>query len=217
MIRHFKEIEGRYIEKIIGQDRLAFAHSDSSDFHDLIEWSKAGEYYGSVIIFFDFDSGNVYKPFAKKKNVIYSNPAYTGGFYYFLQGDYSEKKIVLYRYIPEKILEKVTELNTEEVNLYNLRIIGDSVHIISQEDRFECYYPEKISFPIGGNEAVIFIEDDKIYFQAWVEEGWDEEKNCATDKYKFYEKIIIKDFEGNTLSEDVGAIYQAADGTWWIA
>ena len=217
MIRHFKEIEGRYIEKIIGQDRLAFAHSDSSDFYDLIEWSKTGEYDGSIIIFFDFDSGNVYKPFAKKKNVIYSNPVYTGGFYYFLQGNYSEKKIVLYRYIPEKILEKVTELSTEEVNLYNLRIIGDSVHIISQEDRFECYYPEKISFPIGGNEAVIFIEDDKIYFQAWVEEGWDEEKNCATDKYKFYEKIIIKDFEGNTLSEDVGAIYQAADGTWWIA
>ena len=217
MIRHFKEIEGRYIEKIIGQDRLAFAHSDSSDFYDLIEWSKTGEYYGSIIMFFDFDSGNVYKPFPKKKNVIYSNPVYTGGLYYFLQGDYSEKKIVLYRYIPEKILEKVTELSTEEVDLYNLRVIGDSVHIISQEDCFKCYYPEQISFPTGRNEAVIFIEDDKIYFQAWVEDGWDEEKNCATDKYKFYEKVIIRDFEGNTLSEDVGAIYQAVDGTWWIA
>ena len=81
----------------------------------------------------------------------------------------------------------------------------------------KCYYPEQISFPTGRNEAVIFIEDDKIYFQAWVEDGWDEEKNCATDKYKFYEKVIIRDFKGNTLSEDVGAIYQAVDGTWWIA
>lgn len=57
MIKKFKETEERYIEKILGQDRLAFAHSDTSDFYDLIEWSKAGGYQGSVIIFFDFDSG----------------------------------------------------------------------------------------------------------------------------------------------------------------
>ncbi len=31
MIKRFKEIEGRYIEKIIGQDRLAFAHSGAVD------------------------------------------------------------------------------------------------------------------------------------------------------------------------------------------
>lgn len=217
MIRRFKEIEGRYIEKIIGQDRLAFAHSDTNDFYDLIEWSKAGGYQGSIIIFFDFDSGNVYKPFTKKRNVVYSNPVYAKSFYYFLQGDYNEKKITLYRYIPEKTLEKVTELNTEEVNLYNLRIIGDSIHIISQADIFECYYPEKISFPVKSNETVIFIENDKIYFAAWIEEGWDEEKGCATDEYKYYEKVIIKDCKGNTLSEEVGSIYQAMDGTWWMA
>jgi len=217
MIRRFQETEGRSIEKIIGQDRLAFAHSDTNDFYDLIEWSKAGGYQGSIIMFFDFDSGNVYKPFAKKRNVVYSNPVYAGGFYYFLQGDYDVKKIALYRYIPEEILEKVTELSTEEVNLYNLRIVGDSVHIISQEDNFECYYPEKISFPIANNEAVVLIEEGKIYFQAWVEEGWDEEKECATDRYKFYDKVIIKDYNGTTLSEEVGSIYQAADGTWWIA
>lgn len=217
MIRRFKEIEGRYIEKIIGQDRLAFAHSDTNDFYDLIEWSKAGGYQGSIIMFFDFDSGNVYKPFAKKRNVVYSDPVYTGGFYYFLQGDYDEKKIALYRYIPEEMMEKITELSTEEVNLYNLGIIGDSVHIISQEDNFECYYPEKISFPIKSNETVIFIEDGKIYFHAWVEEGWDEEKECATNQYKYYDKVIIKDYKGTTLSEEVGSMYQAADGTWWIA
>ena len=133
MIRRFKETSGRYIEKIIGQDRFAFAHSDTNDFYDLIEWSKTGGYQGSVIIFFDFDSGNVYKPFAKKRNVVYSDPVYAEGFYYFLQGDYDEKRIALYRCIPGEFLEKVTELHTEEVNLYNLRLIGNPVHIISQE------------------------------------------------------------------------------------
>jgi len=217
MIRRFKEVEGRYIEKIIGQDRLAFAQSDSSDFYDLIEWSKAGEYYGSVIMFFDFTSGNVYKPFEKKRNVLYSTPVYAAGFYYFLQGDYNEKKIVLYRYLPDEVLEVVTELSTEEVNLYNLDIVGDPVHIVSEQDNFECYYPEKISFPKEPNEHAIFMEDGKIYFEAWIEEGWDEEKWCATENYKYYNKVIVRDYKGAILSEEVGAIYQAADGTWWIA
>ncbi len=88
MIKRFKEIEGRYIEKIIGQDRLAFAHSDTDDFYDLIEWAERGGYQGSIIMFFDFESGNVYKPFEKKRNVVYSSPVYVTGFYYFLQGDY---------------------------------------------------------------------------------------------------------------------------------
>lgn len=217
MIKRFKEVTGKYIEKIIGQDRFAFAHSDTNDFYDLIERSKSGGYPGSVIMFFDFASGNIYKPFAKKRNVLYSDPVYAEGFYYFLQGDYDEKKITLYRYIPEQILEKVTELSTAEVNLYNLRLIGNPIHIISQEDSFACYYPEKISFAIENNEAVAFMEDGKIYFEAWVEEGWDEENDCATDNYAFYNKVIVKDYRGSTLSEEVGSIYQAADGTWWIA
>lgn len=40
---------------------------DTNDFYDLIEWSKSGGYQGSVILFFDFESGKVFKPFAKKE------------------------------------------------------------------------------------------------------------------------------------------------------
>lgn len=217
MIKRFKEIEGRYIKKIIGQDRFAFAHSDTNDFYDLIEWSKAGGYQGSIIMFFDFGSGNVCKPFVKRRNVVYSDPVYSEGFYYFLQGDYDEKKITLYRYIPGEFIEKETELNAETINLYNLRIIGNPIHIISQDDKLECYYPEKFSFPIEETESAVFIKDDKIYFEAWVEEGWDVEKNCATDSYKYYYKVIVKDFRGNRISEELGALHQAADGTWWIS
>lgn len=217
MIKRLQEVSGIYIEKIIGQDRFAYAHSDTNDFYNLIEQSKSGGYQGSVILFFDFESGKVFKPFAKKRNVIYSNPVYAEGFYYFLQGDYDEKKISLYHYIPGKLLEKETELSTEEVSLYNLCIIGNPVHIISQEDSFVCYYPEKISFPITGHESALFIEDKKIYFESWVEEGWNDKNDCATDNYDLYYKVIVKDFSGNTLSEEVGDLYQAADGTWWIA
>lgn len=217
MIRRFNQTEGRYIWKILGQDRLAFAHSDTNDFYDLIAWSKAGGYQGSVLLFFDFTSGQVYQPFSKKRNAVYSAPVYTGDSYYFLQGDYDEKKIVLYRYLPEKTVEKVTELDAEQVNLYHLRLIGSGVHIVSQEEKLECYYPEKFSFPTEGAETVVLMEDGKVYLESWVEEGWDEEAARATDQYNFYYKIIVRDYAGRKLSEEIGALYQAADGAWWIA
>ena len=70
MIKHFENVGGRYIEKIRGQERLAFAHSDLSDFYEMIACSKSGGYQGSVIMFYDFETGKVYKPFAKKSNVL---------------------------------------------------------------------------------------------------------------------------------------------------
>ena len=68
-----------------------------------------------------------------------------------------------------------------------------------------------------GPEAVVLITDDRVYIEAWVEEGWDEENECATDDYKCYDKVIIKDYLGNTISEEVGSIYPAPDGTYWIS
>ncbi len=75
MIKRFNEVNGIYIEKIFGQDRLAFAMSDTSDLYDLVEYTQRGGYQGSVIKFYDFVSGNVYTPFEKKRDVIYSKPA----------------------------------------------------------------------------------------------------------------------------------------------
>ena len=37
-LHRFAEVSGQYVTKIYGQDRFAFAQSDSSDFYDLIEW-----------------------------------------------------------------------------------------------------------------------------------------------------------------------------------
>ena len=60
------------------------------------------------------------------------------------------------------------------------------------------------------------IPEDTVYLETWVEEGWDAEKNCATDRYRYYDKLITRDFDGNLLSEEVGSLYQAPDGSWWI-
>ncbi|MEY8369220.1 hypothetical protein AALA24_10680 [Anaerovoracaceae bacterium 42-11] len=217
MLRYFNKTCGAYIETIAGQKRLAYANLDEIDFYDLIEICKKGVCPGSEIRFYDFENGNVYVPFEKKRNTIYGVPVYVGGFYYFLQGDYDKKKITLYRYLPEEEPEVVTVLSMKEVPLYNLQIIGSPVHIISEDERFTCFFPQKFSFPKKSNESGAFIADGRVYFDAWVEEDWDEERNQPGDRYKYYNMVIVRDYEGNIISEEVGSLHQAADGTWWIA
>ena len=217
MVRRFKEVNGKYIEKIYGQDRLAFAMSDNEDLYDLIAWSERGGYQGAVLYFYDFETGDVYQPFEKKRNVVYSRPEFADGYYYFLQGDYDAKTVVLYRYFPDDLLAPVVTMPLDDVDLYNLRIVGNPVHIISQNEALRCYYPEAFSFPLEPNETVCFIEDGRVYIEAWIEEGWDDENDRATDEYNYYHKVVVKDFHGNLISEEIGALGQAADGTWWMS
>ena len=217
MIRKFKSVNGKYIEKIYGQDRLAFAMSDNEDLYDLIAWSERGGYQGAVLYFYDFETGDVYQPFEKKRNVVYSRPEFADGYYYFLQGDYDAKTVVLYRYFPDDLLAPVVTMPLDDVDLYNLRIVGNPVHIISQNEALRCYYPEAFSFPLEPNETVCFIEDGRVYIEAWIEEGWDDENDRATDEYDYYHKVVVKDFHGNLISEEIGALGQAADGTWWMS
>ena len=217
MVRRFKSVNGKYIEKIYGQDRLAFAMSDNEDLYDLIAWSERGGYQGAVLYFYDFETGDVYQPFEKKRNVVYSRPEFADGYYYFLQGDYDAKTVVLYRYFPDDLLEAVVTLPLDDVDLYNLRIVGNPVHIISQNEALRCYYPETFSFPLEPNETVCFIEDGCVYIEAWIEEGWDDENDRATDEYDYYHKVVVKDFHGKLISKEIGALGQAADGTWWMS
>ena len=218
MIKRFKETTGRYITKIYGQDRLAYAHSDSSDPYDLVEWAERGGYPGSVIMFYDLENGEVYVPFEKKKDVLYSDPAYADGAYYFLQGDYASKLVVLYKYTPGETPETVTEFDMADIKLYNFQIIGEKVHVIAQNgDNLESYYPNRFSFALKTNETVELIEGDRVYIEAWFEEGWDDEHECAGINYRFYHKVIVKDFNGNTVSEELGSLYRAQDGIYWIS
>lgn len=215
--KRFEVIRGNYIEEIYGQVRLGYSLSDNTDFYDMLEWLKKGDFQGQTLVFYDYTNGKVYDPFVKQKNVLYGKPVYLKNYYWFLQGDFNSEKITLFKYFPGKLLEPVTQLKITEIELYNLRIIGEDVRIISEDNEFICYYPESFSFPKKANETVSLISDDKVYLDAWIEEGWDDEHNRTTQDYKYYEKGIIRDSQGNLVSEKLGCIQQRPDGTWWLA
>ncbi|MBR6366412.1 MAG: hypothetical protein IKS10_10015 [Lachnospiraceae bacterium] len=222
MIKRFERIEGRYVEMIYGQERLAYSRSANDDLYDLAEWAERGGYPGSEISFYDCTNGKVYTPFAKRRDTIYSEPVYADGGYYFLQGDYAAQNITLYRFMlpddAEPVTEEVASFDIGEVSLYNLRVTGKPVYVFNQDgSTFNCIYPEKFSFALEPHQTVAFVEDGKVYLEEWIEEGWDEEQDCASEDYKYYTKVIVKDFEGNTLSEEVGFLLPTPDGNYWLA
>ncbi|MBQ6560271.1 MAG: hypothetical protein IJL85_05530 [Erysipelotrichaceae bacterium] len=217
MLKRFKERNGIYIADIAGQDKLAHSLSSNTDFYDLSEWPENEICPGTILRFFDLENGEVYQPFEKTDDVIYGNVFYVEENYWFLQADRQAKKITLYRYVPASIPEAVTSFSMNDVDTYNLSPMGNQIHVTSQDcERFSCYYPEVFSFPIGSHETAVFIDEKKVYLENWIEEGWDEENNRAGKEYRFYDEVIIRDFEGNILSKETGTLYQARSGSWWI-
>ena len=213
----FEVVTGACIEEISGQSRFGFSMSDTTDFYDMTELMENDGYKGSTIAFYDYETGKVYEPFAKERNVIYGDPVFLHERFWFLRGDYNSGKITLLKYCPGEEPEAVTQLNIEDVDAYNLCIVGEDVHIVGGDDEVVCYYPEQFRFAKEDDGGVILITDGKVYISAWVEEGWDDENDCATEDYKYYEKIIVRDFEGNLISEEIGCLEQRPDGSWWIS
>ncbi|MBR2552596.1 MAG: hypothetical protein IKF05_06375 [Erysipelotrichaceae bacterium] len=217
MINKFKEIHGKSITKIPGQNRLAYAFSDYADLYDLTEWAAVGGYQGSVIYFYDFETGDVVQPFPKKRNVAYGKPVFSDNAYYYLKADYDEKEVVLYKYLPGEESEVVTALDLNKVDLYNLTIMGEGVNIVSQSDTFTSYYPKRYSFKLRDNETVTMINGDQIYAEAWIEEGWDHQNNRASENYNYYNVISVKNPDGRTIYEGKGCLFQNDDGSWWVS
>lgn len=198
-----------------GTDRYAYGLSDFENAWDLEDWQENGGYQGSVLYLYDLYENKIYIPFEKRKNVLYQEPLFYNDMIYFLQIDYDNQKINLYHLSSSKPLEKVTDFSISEVNLYNLGLTGEKVHITSQDDSFISYYPERFEIKLEPNESVICIADGKIYINAWIEEGVENDE--ITNNYSYYEKILIKDKEGKLLSEEVGSLTQFPDGKWRIS
>ncbi|MBQ1862313.1 MAG: hypothetical protein II149_02240, partial [Clostridia bacterium] len=90
MIRKFDETKGLNITKIESQSRFAYAVTDFEDFYDVLNRNDKNGYRGAVIKFYDTDTGKVYTPFEKERNVTYGKPLYFNGYYFFLKGDFNK-------------------------------------------------------------------------------------------------------------------------------
>lgn len=217
--KEFKEITGEYVEEIPGQARFGYALSDMEDFFEVEETIKVGgSYRGSVIRFYDYQRGKVFLPFDQKENIGYGRPIFIDRSFYILQVDFDEGLANIYKYYPGECLDKIASQKIKDLSTYNLGLIGNELHLISQDDEsLEIYYPYRKSVKLEANENVLLIDDGKVYINRWIEEGWDYEKIREGEDYSYYDELIIKDFNYNIISERVGNLHQKSDGTWWLA
>lgn len=219
IFREFEEVKGEYVEEIPGQDRFAYEISDMEDLFEIEDIIKhVGSYQGSVLRFYDYQTGKVHLPFEQKKNISYGRVIFIDNSFYILQVDFNEGLANIYKYYPGESLEKITDHKIKDLSTYNLGLVGSALHLISQDsDSLEIYYPHRKTVKLEGNESALLIDDGKAYINAWIEEGWDDENNKAGEDYRYYDKLVIKDFDSNIIEERIGNLYQRPDGTWWLA
>lgn len=208
-IIRFSKINGITPMLLEGTDRYAYGLSDFVDFWELDDWQAHGGYASAVLYFFDIYENEIYQPFDLERHVTYQMPLFSDDQIYFLQMNFDTEFITLYRYCLKGSPEIVTQFSVHEVNLYNLGLKGAGVHVVSQDERFICYYPEQFEIELATNESVMCIDEDYVYINAWVEEGTYERSD-----YRYYEKLIVKNKKGQLISEEIGSLNQFPDGKW---
>lgn len=213
-IRKFKEVLGIYLETIPGQSRYGVGQDDLEDFYELEEWTD--DYQGNILIFYDFESGRVYRPFEKLENIAYKKPIFYGDYFYFLRGDFKADKMSIIKYRPGDEPKTIYERPIAGLELYNLNLMEGPIHLTMQDGEvFRSYYPRELEISLGDNESVMAIGEDRIYIDKWVEEGIVDD--MITYDYKYYNKFIVRDLRGRIISEEVGNLQKNIDGSWWIS
>ncbi|WP_414045751.1 hypothetical protein ACMGE5_05165 [Macrococcus equi] len=216
-INRFDIVRGNQILEIYNQSRYGYSLSEGielNEIEDVIQHS--GKYDGMTISFYDFDTGQVNCPFDLKQNVGYGQVTFIDGYCYFLQCDYAARKVNVIEYLPGQPARTYVSLNMDEVELGNLMIMENGVNVVSNTDVFESYYPQKFRMKLVSPESVVLIDEDKVYINQWVEEGWDEELDIQTNDFKYYDQLIIRDFEGNLISKETAKL-STHHGQEWLS
>ena len=196
-INRMAVVQGLNLEPVPGQLRYGCGMTDFEDFYDIAEYVNEKAYLGNQIVFGDYETGAVYTPFEKERNIAYGGVKWIEGYFYFLKADFSKKTVTIMQYRPDWDCKECFSIGMAEVELYNLRIVGTPIHLISQSEEMRCYYPEQFSIKLSARESVIEIVDNHIYCSCWEEEGVAE---CEiTEDYKYYEKLIVRNRFGDVV------------------
>ena len=214
-INRMAVVQGLNLEPVLGQLRYGCGLTDFEDFYEIAEYVDEKGYQGNQIVFGDYETGEMYIPFEKERNIAYGGVEWVEGYFYFLKADFNKKMVSMIQYRPDWGCKEYFSIGMGEVNLYNLRIIGTPAHLISQDEEMRCYYPEQFSIALSDRKSVVQIEDNRIYSCCWEEEGVSEGE--ITEDYKYYEKMIVRNRFGDVVSEELGALIRLPDGQWWLS
>jgi hypothetical protein len=222
-VRRFSEVNGTDIDMIEGQDRFGACVDDMTDFDEAAEMAGEGGYRGNILLFYDYETGDIICPIGRHRNVMYSDPVFCDGWYYFLQGDFNRFVVTLFKCIPGEVPERVHEFDAHKMDLGSLWICGNGVNVISDSETCRCYYPQEFEFTIGDEDQVVMIDEGRVYLERWIEsedvdlEEIDVRGATVSIDIPEHNELIVKDFSGKTVSHEMASLSKGPDGTWWIS
>lgn len=214
-----KEISGLYsfaMNKLIGTDKWYYQISELTDFYDLNFLASVGEELkGSEIIFISYPDGKTFKPFEKEEKIYYNAPIFLDDLIYFIKVDFDLDKVFIIKFDPEnESTEEIFSIDIEEVDLYNLALAKYPLTLYSGSNVFNIYYPEEIALVLDPNEVFIYRDNDVFYFTKWNETGISTNGIIGKD-YEYFEEIVTKDIDGNTISTEQGSLTEMDNGEFW--
>ncbi|MBQ8518291.1 MAG: hypothetical protein IJ455_01640 [Agathobacter sp.] len=209
-------IQDAYPERIEGTSEWYYCKIAKNCFCDLYEVEEilqAGEVYeGMTCVLIHYPDGQVYYPFVTKENVYVEAPVFWDGVLYFLVVDFAEKTIQIVAFDTQDYEQKVvTEISLNEVqHCYNLMLDVAPVMLSyeSENNVLEVIWPEKKSFKLGEHEALMFRDENKIYFSEWFE--------APEPDYEYHEMVVVRDWEtGEEIEHFDGQLCRMPNGDIW--
>ena len=94
-INRMAVVQGLNLEPVPGQLRYGCGMTDFEDFYDIAEYVNEKAYLGNQIVFCDYETGAVYTPFEKERNIAYGGVEWIEGYFYFLKADFSKKTVTI--------------------------------------------------------------------------------------------------------------------------
>lgn len=209
----FSPVTGNDLTIIQGQSRYGVDCQDSAiDIYDLTTekyWQKH-PFPGNQLVFFDFQTGQKFEPISSKENQFFFSVIYQYGYFYFLHALLKQDQLTLFKYLPGQEPEIIHQMPLTGLHTHNLSLVYDKAHvwIASFDDNIDFYYPQKFSVVNEPDQTLLFIDDDKLYFEQDSDFYSDNEYEHVPDR------IIIKDFNDHILSNMQGNIILLSNDKW---
>ncbi len=204
-----------YIEHVPGATNewyygIDYEHGDLYEAEDIFKAGK--KIKGRTLRIVHYPDGCVYDPVPKTEGCYSERPIFFENSIYIINVDFKKGLIQIIRFeCTEHKTSIHAELPLSEIKkCYNLILHTSPLTLTRQgfDNDFQIIWPEKVSIKMEDHDSFFLRDGDKLYFNRWYEEG-------EGADYRYWEKTIIKDLNGNVLETFPGDVMVMPNGEFW--
>ena len=205
-----------YIEPVPGgtPDWYYGISREHGDLYEAEELFRQGRpVRGNTLCLVHYPDGSVYQPLQKQEGTYFDRPVYLNGQIFLLQADFPGGVIRIFSFSCQSHeTALLVSLPLAAVrNCYNLMLHISPLCLTRQgnDDWFEIIWPEQVRFEIQPRESFFLRQGDRLYFNAWLEEG-------EGDDYRYWEETHIRNLQGELTEILPGDVRIMPNGEMWF-